>query len=192
MAKLTEHQKLFVIKALAEYNSYGDVNDMLNEHYGFTLPIQNISRYDPTKPSGSPMTLKLKEYFYKCRKDFEEDFSAIPIANPSYRLAELQKLFQKAKRSGNIVMCSNLLEQAAKEAYKVYSRSAENGASFSMMMAEFYAKIQGSSLPIVHDVYDDDDVIENPPQKEIETKPKRTRLILKPKQEGVESGQAGN
>ncbi|MCP1119643.1 DUF2280 domain-containing protein [Robbsia andropogonis] len=115
MATLTEDVKAFIVQALACFDTPSQVSAAVKEEFGVEVARMQVAAYDPTKQSGKGMAKKWKEIFAATRKQFLEETGAIPIANQSFRLRALQKLYEKTERRGNVVVAADLIEQAAKE-----------------------------------------------------------------------------
>ena len=121
MATLTNEVKAFIVQGLATYMTATQVVDAVNEEYQIEITRQAVSRYDPTKLSGQTLSDELKELFFACRKTFQEDLQAIPIANKAYRLSLLNDMAIDALKSKNRPLVAALAEQAAKEMGEVFT-----------------------------------------------------------------------
>lgn len=121
MATLTNEVKAFIVQGLATYMTATQVADAVNEEYQIEITRQAVSRYDPTKLSGQTLSDELKELFFSCRKTFQEDLQAIPIANKAYRLSLLNDMAIDALKSKNRPLVAALAEQAAKEMGEVFT-----------------------------------------------------------------------
>lgn len=115
MAALKDPVKLAIVQALACYDTPSQVVDLVKQEFGITLPRQQASMYDPTKPAGKKLSAKLRAVFEQTRKAFLEDVTTIPVAQQAYRLRLLQRNIERAETRGNSAMVAALLEQAAKE-----------------------------------------------------------------------------
>lgn len=115
MATLTDAAKRFIVQALACYDTPTQVAEAVNEEFGFSLPRQQIAKYDPTKVSGAQLAQKWRDLFASTRERFRKEVSEIPIADQAFRLRALNRLLTKVERQGNVAMAAQLLEQAAKE-----------------------------------------------------------------------------
>jgi hypothetical protein len=115
MAALKEEHKLLIVQALACFDTPTQVAESVKEEFGIELTRQQVARYDPTKVAGGDLSKKLRAVFEETRKAFLESTASIPIAQQSFRLRALQRLYEKALKSGNVVLAAQYLEQAAKE-----------------------------------------------------------------------------
>jgi hypothetical protein len=115
MAALPDDVKMFVVQALACFDSGTQVAAAVKQQFGLTVSLQQLQAYNPATVAGSRMSKKLREVFGATRKRFLEDTAAIPIANQAYRLRVLDRALNKAEGQGNLSMVSSLIEQAAKE-----------------------------------------------------------------------------
>lgn len=109
------HQ-VFVVQQLALFERPKSVQLMLKENFGLEVSLQAICYYDV---SNEDLPKKLKTLFNSTRKNFLKNADSIPIANKSYRLIKLQKMFESEENQSpllqNKVVMRALLEQAAKE-----------------------------------------------------------------------------
>ena len=113
MAQLKKEVKLFIVRALAVFNTPTQVAGLVNEEYAVTVTKQQCERYDPTKRAGQNLSAELKAEFEATRKAFLSTPQNIPIANLSVRLQHYQHLLDRAGR--NSVLAMKVLEQAAKD-----------------------------------------------------------------------------
>jgi hypothetical protein len=115
MAALSEDVKLYIVTALACFDSTKQVMADVKEHFGIVVTHQQVSAYDPATVNGKRLSKAYKELHAKTREQFLKDTSKIAIAQPSYRLRVLDRLARKAEERGNANQLAQLLEQAAKE-----------------------------------------------------------------------------
>lgn len=116
MATLTEDVKAFIVQALACFDTPTQVSEAVKEEFGLEITRQQVAAYDPTKRTTRNLAKKWREIFHATRKSFLEETAAIPIANQSFRLKALQRMYEKTSSRGNFGMAAQLIEQAAKEA----------------------------------------------------------------------------
>lgn len=115
MTTLTEDVKAFIVQALACFDTPTQVSEAVKEEFGLEVTRQQVASYDPTKKTARGLAKKWQAIFHATRKSFLEDTAAIPIANQTFRLRALQKMYEKTASRGNYGMAAQLIEQAAKE-----------------------------------------------------------------------------
>lgn len=115
MAALNDDVKRFIVQALACYDTPSQVTEAVKEEFGLTIERQQVALYDPTKKVGNGLSQKWRDLFEETRKKFLDDASSIPIANQTFRLRALNRMYAKAERQGNVVVAAQIIEQAAKE-----------------------------------------------------------------------------
>jgi len=125
MAKLTEPQKLFIVQALACYDTPTQVAEAVRNEFGIEVDRRRVHEYDPTKVAGRNMAAKLRAIFDETRKAFLADVSTIPIASQAYRLRSLNRLLNKVEGQGNTALAAQIIEQAAKEAGGAFTNRRE-------------------------------------------------------------------
>lgn len=123
--KLSEAEKAFVVQALACFDSPSAVVDAVRKEFGKTINRQSIEAYDPGKKAGANLAAKWRELFTATREAFISDTAEIGVSHRSVRLRTLQRMIERAERSGNMVLVSQLLEQAAKEMGDAFTNRRE-------------------------------------------------------------------
>jgi len=93
MATLREPIKIFIVQSLACFDTPQQVADAVKQEFDIEIERQQVSAYDPTKPTGKNLSKKLKDLFTRTRKDFKSNIYDIPLANKAVRLNELQKMY---------------------------------------------------------------------------------------------------
>ena len=114
MARLTETQKTFIVQSLACFQTPTDVCELVQEVFGLELTRGHVHYYDASAPA-SKTPKKWRAVFEATRKAWLESTAEVGIAHERYRLEELQRLYNRVKRSGNVPLAASLLEQGAKE-----------------------------------------------------------------------------
>ena len=120
MAALSSEVKVFVIQALACFDTPSQVVESVQNEFGLSITRQQIESHDPTKVSGKGLAVKWKQLFEDTRKRFREETADIPIANRAFRLRGLARMAEKAESMRNLALTAQLYEQAAKECGDMY------------------------------------------------------------------------
>jgi hypothetical protein len=115
MAALSEDLKLFIVQALACFDSPSLVAQSVKDQYGVSVDRRQVESYDPTKAAGKTVAKKLRALFAETREAFLKEAAAVPVAKQVYRLRVLQRALDRAEKRGNDTMVLQILEQAAKE-----------------------------------------------------------------------------
>ncbi|TDV39543.1 hypothetical protein C7405_101662 [Paraburkholderia caballeronis] len=116
MAALPEPIKLFVVQALACFDTPSRAAKSVREEFGVEVSPQQCERYDPTKRAGSALSKKYRQIFESTRAAFLADTSRIGVSHRAVRLRALDRAVALAEQRGNLPLMAQLLEQAAKEA----------------------------------------------------------------------------
>lgn len=152
-AKLSDDVKMFIVQALACFDSPSTVAAAVNKLHRVTVSRQLVENYDPEKMAGRAVSERWRILFEATRKAFLEDTSKIAIAHRAVRLRTLQRLAEKAETQGNIVFTASLLEQAAKECGDMFTNRREftgnSGAPLipAMTLEMFYAGAKEVGAP---------------------------------------------
>lgn len=120
MAALRDEVKMFIVQALACFDTPTQVSNAVKEEFGLDVPRQQIAVYDPTKYVGRQLSNKLRTHFHDTRKRFREEVAEIPIASRAFRLRAIARMAQQAESSRNIALAVQIIEQAAKEVGDMY------------------------------------------------------------------------
>jgi hypothetical protein len=122
---LTTEQKTFIVQRFAMFDGPSDVMEACRENLGIEIPRNTAIYYNPEQ---SPdLADKWRELHRTTREQYLATMAAIPIANQTHRLRELQDSFNRVKRKGNKneAMLHSILEQAAKEAGGMFTNRRE-------------------------------------------------------------------
>lgn len=125
MAALKDDQKIFIVQALACFDTPAQVIESVKQEFGTDVTQQQLQAYNPATKAGARMSQKLKDIFEATRKRFLAEVSDIPVANQAYRLRQLQRMVNESMKRKNIVLAASLLEQAAKESGGMFTNKRE-------------------------------------------------------------------
>lgn len=120
MAALRDEVKLFIVQALACFDTPTQVAKAVKEEFGLDVLRQQVAAYDPNCYVGRNLSAKWRTIFEDTRAKFREDTAAIPIASRAYRLRALARMAQQAESMRNIALAVAVIEQAAKEVGDMY------------------------------------------------------------------------
>lgn len=115
MAILTEDIKLFIVQALACYDTPSQVVQMVKDEFKVTVTRQQVENYNCTRVAGKDVAKKWVAIFHKTREDFEAEVSKVPVMLRVVRIRRLERYADTAEKSGNLVLAAALLEQIARE-----------------------------------------------------------------------------
>jgi hypothetical protein len=124
MAELTRIHKEMIVVLLAQFRSPAVVAAQMREEHGVEVPIQQIVKYDPSRPSFEAGD-NWRAIFDATRRAYLNDVLSVPIAHQAYRLNVLQEALEAARRARNWRLLRELLEQAAKEIGGALTNSRE-------------------------------------------------------------------
>lgn len=120
MAALKEQVKLFIVQALACFDTPSVVVESVKEEFGIVVTRFQVIAYDPTKANGQRLSKKWVDEFHKVREEFRVKTEEIAISNKASRLRRLDRMSNKAESKNNIPLAAALIEQAAKEMGEAY------------------------------------------------------------------------
>ena len=151
MPSLNADQKVFIVHALACFDTPSQVVEALKEEFNLTLDRANVQAYDPTKVQGRALGKKHVDIFWATREKFLEETGKIPIAAKSFRLRALQSMYDSARSRKNFVLAKEILEQAAKEVGDFYTNKHTMVGDPDNPLMMFMKQISETSLPVVHE-----------------------------------------
>lgn len=115
MAALTDDVKLFIVQALACYDTPSQVVQMVKDEFGVTVTRQQVEGYNCMRAAGQGVGKKWVTIFHKTREDFEAEVSKVPVMLRVVRIRRLERYADAAEKGGNLVLAAALLEQIARE-----------------------------------------------------------------------------
>lgn len=137
MAALKDSHKHFIVQRLACYDTPSEVAQAVAEEFRVEIDRSQVAKYDPTGVASRGLGKKWKVLFWETRERFEAEMDQVPIAHRAYRMRELHKAYQEAKRKKNYPLAAQLLEQAAKERGEMFTNRRElTGAGGGPVQAE--------------------------------------------------------
>lgn len=172
MAALRDEVKYFITQSLACFDTPSQVAEAVKEEYGLEVTRPQVQSYDPYKSIGKDLGKKYVVIFNETRKAFLDDITKIPIASQSFRLRSLQRSYEFFTQRKNYIAANQVLEQAAKEVGGYYTNKVKLADAGDGVFNEFLSKIANSSLPIIHDIEGEHEVLEAEPIKQVEKKSK--------------------
>lgn len=119
--KLPDAVKVYVVQAVACFDSPAVVAEAVNREFGLKIPRQQVEKYDPTKRAGRDLSPKLRAIFEATRKGFIENTANIGWSHRATRLRAIQRVGERAESMGNLALTLQAAEQAAKECGDAYS-----------------------------------------------------------------------
>lgn len=120
MAALKDEVKLFIVQALACFDTPTQVARAVKEEFGLDVLRQQVACYDPNCYVGRNLSQRWRTVFEDTRKKFREEVAEIPIASRAFRLRALARMAQHAEGMRNIALAVQVIEQAAKEVGDMY------------------------------------------------------------------------
>ncbi|MGF6813621.1 hypothetical protein OKW33_000427 [Paraburkholderia atlantica] len=116
MAKLDEQAKRFLVRCAAEFIAPSEAVQAVKEEFGIEISRQLAEAYNPSRRMGANLSAQLRELFETARREYLDEVENIPIANESWRLRELQRLFDVAVKREDVQAALNVLKCASLEA----------------------------------------------------------------------------
>jgi hypothetical protein len=151
--KLDPQHQVFIVQSLATYERPKAVQDTLKQNFDVEITLQGVLHYDISNPD---LLKKWKTLFNSTRAKFLKDSMRIPIANKSYRLQKLQRMFETEESAvpqlQNKKRMQAILEQAAKESGDAFTNkqklehTGKDGAPIETKQAVDLSKLSTDEL----------------------------------------------
>ena len=127
--KLTEEQKQYIVCQFAIFKRTWQICHSFRDTYGEEITAAQVSNFDIAKRlKGQRSIAKWVPMFDAARAKFLADVASVPVANATYRIHQLDEMFDIAFKKKNYVAAAKLLEQAAKETGGAYTNQRELSA----------------------------------------------------------------
>ncbi|MET0364136.1 MAG: DUF2280 domain-containing protein [Sphingobium sp.] len=114
-APIPDEIKVFIINALAAFDTPSQVVSAVKEEFGVEVSRQAVEGHDPNKHAGRNLSTKWRDMFETARAAFINEATSVPIAHRSTRLRALYRMAQAAEKKGNYPLAAALNKQAAEE-----------------------------------------------------------------------------
>ncbi|MFM0051763.1 DUF2280 domain-containing protein [Caballeronia grimmiae] len=101
MPVLNKEQKVFVVRALAQFDTPTIVARKLKAVYDLDVPTAQIMLYNPTTHTGRTLTASLRLIFDDARKKYLDDEQNIGIANRTHRMTLCDEAANIARERGD-------------------------------------------------------------------------------------------
>lgn len=124
MASLPTAVTLYIITALACFDSPVQVATTVKERFGLVLSRQRIEAYHPERLAGARLSERWRVLFYETRARLLVELDNIPLAHRAYRLRGLGRMALRAEEMGNVALAARIIEQAAREVGGMYTNRA--------------------------------------------------------------------
>jgi hypothetical protein len=114
--KLTDPQKIYVVRRLAAYDSLAVIVRGLKDEFGITVRSGLIQHYDPQRPAGRHLAPRLKKLFWDTRKTYIDGTADIGAGYPPVRIRWRGEMVQETWGKGQHKIANEILDSIAKEA----------------------------------------------------------------------------
>lgn len=114
MSTLNEDIKAEIVLRLACFDSPSEIARDIQSEFDMKVDRFQVRTYDPTKPAFAAGE-KWRTIFEQTRARYLREVQAIPIASKAYRLNQLQRNYDRLRRTGNLSLANQTLRQAAEE-----------------------------------------------------------------------------
>lgn len=122
MTMLTDEIRMFVVMALACYDTPAQVKLQVKTHWDLEVDGRQLATYDPTTHVGNrDLGKDLKDLFRETRERFLEKKCEIGMANKMVRLRRLERYVNRLEDRNNLLGAAQILEQIAKEVGESYT-----------------------------------------------------------------------
>jgi hypothetical protein len=125
--RLTEEQKMYIVRRLAAHDPLAVIVRGLEADFGITVSSGMIQHYDPERFAGRHLAPRLKELFWKTRQEFIDGTADIGGKYPLVRIHWRAEMARENWVAGKHSVANDLLDSIAKEAVGVPDESKTDG-----------------------------------------------------------------
>lgn len=136
-SKLPDKVRAFIVMSYARFALTRDIHKAVLDEFGLDLDSKMLCNHMLDRPSrAAEMGARWVAMFNEARAEFCAQVDAIPITNPAYRLAKMQRYFDILDAKDAIGPAMSVLEQAAKEAGGAFTNKRELSGKLKVEDAE--------------------------------------------------------
>jgi hypothetical protein len=113
-SKLTDEQKAYVVRRLAEYDKPMAIVHGLKEVFGVAISHQAIEHYDPERPAGHDLAQKWRDVFWLARKAFIESTADVGAMRKEVRIRVRERMMRQEWEAGRCKIANEILDSISK------------------------------------------------------------------------------
>jgi len=119
--KLTDQQKAYVVRRLAEYDKPVAIAQGLQEIYGIAISHQAVEHYDPERPAGHDLAQQWRDVFWQARRAYIEDIAETGTTRKAVRMRMRERMMLEEWEAGNRKLANDILNSIAKESGNAFA-----------------------------------------------------------------------
>jgi hypothetical protein len=113
--KLTEEQKIYVVKRLAAYDPLPAIVRGLKEQFGITISRPALVHYNPERAENHCLAPRWKDLFWQTRKAHIAGTAHLGDTDKAARIRRRQAMMHRAWAAGRYAEANRILDSIAKE-----------------------------------------------------------------------------
>jgi hypothetical protein len=125
--KLTDEQKIYIVRQLASYKTSSAIARDLKENFGIDITAQAIDHYHPDRASGATLSPRFKDLFRETRKAYLAAAAEVGTNDPLVRMHWREAMVLEAWDAGDYRMANAMLDSIAKEAGGAFNSKHRHG-----------------------------------------------------------------
>lgn len=149
MAELSDADKERIVVLLGRFKKPADIVAIMREEHGVETDVDQVTRYNPQHTGFRAERDRWEPIFNAARDAYINDLKQVIVANQSWRLNELNDLYDRAKKAKNYKLAAELLEQISRECGGSFTNQRElkvDGRRAREMNTEDRAAMLGSII----------------------------------------------
>lgn len=147
--KLTDEQRIYIVRQLASYKTSSAIARDLKENFGIEITTQTIDHYHPGRAAGATLSPRFKDLFHEARKAYLAAVAEVGTDDPRVRMLWREEMVLEAWDAGNYRMANAMLDSIAKEAGGAFNRKHEQGRfAVANIQPSAIITITGPSEPV--------------------------------------------
>jgi hypothetical protein len=133
--RLTDLQKIYVVRRLAAYDKPRVIAQDLARDYGVTVTIKAIESYNPCLAIGRHLGRRWRDLFAQAREDYLKSTAEIGVTQKAVRIRLRERYAQRAEEAGQFKAASDILDAIARDVGDIldkrqtHDRFKERGAA---------------------------------------------------------------
>jgi hypothetical protein len=113
--RLTDHQRIYVVRRLAAYDKSGEIAEALAREFGVTISLKAIEGYNPCLCAGRNLAQRWKDLFAQAREAYLASTAEIGVTHNAVRIRLRERYAQRAEEAGQFKAASDILDAIARE-----------------------------------------------------------------------------
>jgi hypothetical protein len=113
--KLTDEQRIYVVKRLAVFHSLISIVRGLQQEFGITISQQAVHHYNAERSEGKQLAPRWKDLFWAARRDYIASVANVGNTGKAERLRRCEAMMHKHREAGRHALANAILDAIARD-----------------------------------------------------------------------------